>query len=128
MGTFTVPMLVGNLAKSSFVEVQASADTGSVHSYIPEDVLEGVDVLPTETRGFAFADERVVEIPFGYAVFVIEGMEVIAPVIFAAKGSRPLLGATTLEAAHLATDSVNERLTPVLPLGRFGNGNQNFPR
>ena len=128
MGTFTVPMLVGNLAKSSFVEVQALADTGSVHSYIPEDILEGVDVLPTETRGFAFADERVVEIPFGYAVFVIEGMEVIAPVIFAAKGSRPLLGATTLEAAHLATDSVNERLTPVLPLGRFGNGNQNFPR
>ena len=78
MGTFTVPMLVGNMAKSSFVEVQALADTGSVHSYIPEDILEGVDVLPTETRGFAFADERVVEIPFGYSVFVIEGMEVIA--------------------------------------------------
>ena len=128
MGTFTVPMLVGSLAKSSFVEVPALADTGSVHSYIPQDVLESVNVRPTETRAFAFADERVVDIPFGYAVFAIEGMEVIAPVIFAAEGSSPLLGATTLEAAHLATDSVNERLTPVLPFGRFGNGNQNSPR
>jgi len=121
-------MLVGNLEKSSFVEVQALADTGSVHSYIPQDVLESVNVRPTETRAFALADERVVDIPFGYAVFVIDGMEVIAPVIFAAEGSSALLGATTLEAAHLATDSVNERLTPVLPIGRFGNGNQNSPR
>ena len=128
MGTFSVSMLVGSLERSSFVEVQALADTGSVHSYIPQDVLESVNVRPTETRAFAFADERVVDIPFGYAVFVIEGMEVIAPVIFAAEGSSPLLGATTLEAAHLATDSVNERLTPVLPIGRFGNGNQNSPR
>ena len=128
MGTFSVSMLVGNLEKSSFVEVQALADTGSVHSYIPQDVLESVNVRPTETHAFAFADERVVDISFGYAMFVIEGMEVIAPVIFAAEGSSPLLGATTLEAAHLATDSVNERLTPVLPIGRFGNGNQNSPR
>ena len=90
MGTFSVSMLVGNLEKSSFVEAQALADTGSVHSYIPQDVLESVNVRPTE-RAFAFADERVVDIPFGYAVFVIEGMEVIAPVIFA-EGSSPLLG------------------------------------
>ena len=123
MGTFRVPLRVGDLAKTAFVEVEALADTGSVHSFIPEDLLESVNVRPTETRGFAFADDRVVHMPFGYATFILEGMEVIAPVIFAATGSSPLLGATTLEAAHLATDSVNERLTPVLPMGRFGNGN-----
>ena len=128
MGTFSVPLRVGDLAKTAFVEVEALADTGSVHSFIPEDVLNSIDVVPTETRGSAFADDRVVNMPFGYAMFVVEGMEVIAPVIFAAPGSSPLLGATTLEAAHLATDSVNERLTPVLPLGRFGNGNQNLLR
>ena len=123
MGTFSVSMRVGNLEKSAFSEVVALADTGSVHSFIPEDVLYGVNVRPTETRGFAFADDRVVDLPFGYATFVLEGVEVIAPVIFSAPGSSPLLGATTLEAAHLATDSVNERLTPVLPMARFGNGN-----
>ena len=123
MGTFSVSLRVGDLAKTAFVEVEALADTGSVHSFIPEDMLESVTVRPTETRGFAFADDRVVNMPFGYATFVVEGMEVIAPVIFSAPGSSPLLGATTLEAAHLATDSVNERLTPVLPMGRFGNGN-----
>ena len=128
MGTFSVPLRVGDLAKAAFAEVEALADTGSVHSFIPEDVLESVGVQPTETRGFAFPDDRVVNLPFGYATFVLEGMEVIAPVIFAESGSSPLLGATTLEAAHLATDSVNERLTPVLPLGRFGNGNRSASR
>ena len=124
MGTFSVSMRVGDLAKSSFAEVDALADTGSIHSYIPRDVLASVNVHPTETRAFAFADERVVEMQFGYAIFIIEGLEVIAPVIFAEEGSGPILGATTLEAAHLAADSVNERLTPVLPLGRLGNGSQ----
>ena len=124
MGTFSVPMRVGDLARTASIEVVALADTGSVHSFVPEDVLYSVGVQPTETRGFAFADDRVVNMPFGYATFALEGMEVIAPVIFAAAGSSPLLGATTLEAAHLATDSVNERLTPVLPIGRFGNGNR----
>ena len=123
MGTFSVPLRVGDLGKTAFLEVEALADTGSVHSFIPEDVLKSVNVQPTETRGFAFADERAVEMPFGYATFVVEGMEVLAPVIFAAPESSPLLGATTLEAAHLATDSVNECLIPVLPMARFGNGN-----
>ena len=126
MGTFSIRLTVGDLAKTAFAEVEALADTGSVHSFIPEDVLNSVGVQPTETRGFAFADDRVVQMPFGYATFILEGMEVIAPVIFAAPGSGALLGATTLEAAHLATDSVNERLTPVLPMGRFGNGNRSI--
>ena len=123
MGTFSVFLKVGDLTKTTFAEVEALADTGPVHSFIPEDVLGSVNVLPTETREFAFADDRAVSIPFGYATFVLEGMEVIAPVIFAPAGGSPLLGATTLEAAHLATDSVNERLNPVLPIAKFGNGN-----
>ena len=69
MGTFSVPLRVGDLAKTAFVEVEALADTGSVHSFMPEDVLNSIDVLPTETRGFAFADDRVVEMPFGYVNF-----------------------------------------------------------
>ena len=126
MGTFSVSMRVGNLSKTSFAEVEALADTGSIHSYIPRDILESVNVEPTETRAFAYADDRIVEMPFGYAMFMVEGLEVIAPVIFADEGTGPILGATTLEAAHLATDSVNERLTPVLPMGRFGNGNRSI--
>lgn len=128
MGTFTVPVEVGNLARSSFVEIEALVDTGSIHSYIPRDILDGANVQRSETRAFAFADERVVDIPFGYAVFVVQGMEVIAPVIFAAEGSGPILGATTLEAAHFAVDPINNRLIPILPVGRFGNGSQSAAR
>lgn len=122
MVAFTVPMRIGNLEKTSFADVRALADADSVHSYIPADILESVGLRPTETRAFAFADDGVVNLPFGYGVFVVAGMEVIAPVVFAAKGSRPLLGTTTLGAAHLVADWVNGRLTPIIPQGRSGNG------
>ena len=122
MVAFTVPMRIGNLEKTSFAEVRALADADSVHSYIPADILESVGLRPAETRDFAFADEGVVNLPFGYGVLVVAGREVIAPVVFAAKGSRPLLGNTTLGAAHLVADLVNGRLTPIIPPGRSGNG------
>lgn len=128
MGTFNVAMRVGDLSKTSLAEVEALADTGSIHSCIPQDILESVNVQPTETRSFAFADERVVDMPFGYVMFELSGLEVIAPVIFAEEGTGAILGATTLEAAHLIVDSVNERLTPVLPMGRFGNGDRSTSR
>ena len=128
MGKFNVSMRVGDLAKSSLAEVEALADTGSIQSYVPRDVLDEVNVLPIKTRPFALADERVVEMEFGCATFVLQSMEVIAPAIFAEEGSSPILGVTTLEAAHFATGSVNEGLTPVLPLGWFGNGSQSASR
>ena len=74
MGTFSVRLRVGDLAKTAFAEVEALADTGSVHSFIPEDVLEGVNVQSTETRAFAFADDRVVNMPFGYATSLRQGV------------------------------------------------------
>ena len=122
---FTVPIRIGNLEKTSFAEVLALADTDSLHSYIPEDILESVGLRPTETRAFALTEERdewIIDLPFGYGVFVVAGREVIVPVVFAANGSRPVLGMTTLEAAHLVADLVNGRLTPVIPPGRSGNG------
>ena len=121
MATFTVPIQVASLERAGFAELEALVDTGAVHSYIPWDVLHSVNAQPTEMREFAFADDRIVEIPFGYIRFIVEGLEIVAPVIFADAGTSPLLGATTLEAAHLAADPMNERLTPIIPPGRHGN-------
>ena len=101
MGTFSVSLRVGNLAGSTCVDIDALADAGSIHSYMPRDILEAVDVRPTETRSFCFADDRIDELPFGYARLIVDGLEVIAPVVFADRGAGPILGATTLEAAHL---------------------------
>ena len=115
-------MRIGNLEKTFFADVLALADADSLHSYIPEDILESVGLRPAETRAFTFDDEGGVNLPFGYGVLVVAGREVIAPVVFAAKGSRPLLGNTTLGAVHLVADLVNGRLTPIIPPGRFGNG------
>ena len=55
MATFTVPIQVASLERSGYAEVEALADTGAVHSYIPRDILYSVNAQPTETREFAFA-------------------------------------------------------------------------
>ncbi len=122
MGTFSVPIQVASLERSGFAEIEALVDTGAVHSYIPRDILYSVNAQPTEMREFVYADERVEEIPFGYIRFVVEGLEIVAPVIFADEGMAPLLGATTLEAGHFVVDPIHNRLTPIIPPGRSGNG------
>ena len=122
MSTFTVPIQVASLERAGFAELEALVDTGAIHSYIPLDVLYSVNAQPTEMREFAFADDRVVEIPFGYIRFVIEGLEIVAPVIFAEAGMDPLLGATTLEAGHFVVDPIHHRLSSIIPPGRSGNG------
>lgn len=122
MGLFSVTIQVGDLSGSRFATLEAMADTGSAHSFIPRRLLDEVGADPWEVRSFAFADERVSDIPFGYARFIVQGVEVIAPVIFADDEAEPLLGATTLEAAHLAVDPINRTLIPVLPMSRTGNG------
>ena len=122
MGIFSVTIQVGDLSGSRFATLEAMADTGAAHSFIPRSLLESVGLEPREMRPFAFADERVSDIPFGYASFIVQGVEVIAPVIFADDEMEPLLGATTLEAAHLAVDPINRTLIPVLPMSRTGNG------
>ena len=62
MGTFSVLMRVCDLSKVSFAEVEALADTDSIHSYIPRNVWENVGADPTETRSFACTDKGIVEL------------------------------------------------------------------
>lgn len=122
MPTFTVPIQLASLERAGFAALEAFVDTSAVHSYIPRDVLHSVNARPTEMREFAFADDRIVEIPFGYIRIIVKGLEIVAPVIFADEGMAPLLGATTLEAGHFVVDPLRHRLTPIIPPGRHGNG------
>ena len=125
MGTFTVPIEVGDLEGGNFAAMDALVDTGATYSLVPSDVLAELNVLSHETDCFSLADEGVVEYHLGYARLRFERREIIALVIFAPEGSTPLLGTTALEDTRLGVDPINERLisiTGLLEEATSGNG------
>ncbi len=113
MGAFSIPIEVGDISGTRFVQTEAMVDTGAVYTMLPENLLAGFTLISQETRQFTLADESVVEYPVGYLRLRFEGKEVIAIVISAPEGSMPLLGVTALENALLGVDPYNERLIPV---------------
>lgn len=116
MGTFSVPIQIGDLESRQYVDVEALVDTGATYTSVPEDTLAQLDIGVRETRSFELADDRLVEYPVGYANIRIDGHEIIALVVFAPRGTTPLLGATALETAGLAVDPIHRRLVPVTAL------------
>jgi len=113
MGTFTVPIQIGNLAGAQFAEVTALADTGSTYTTLSGSLLARLGVGQEGYRRFELADNSVVEYPIGYARLRLNGNETIALVVFAPEDTSPLIGATTLENLGLAVDPVHRRLIPV---------------
>ncbi|MDI6774527.1 MAG: hypothetical protein QME60_03910 [Verrucomicrobiota bacterium] len=91
-------------------------DTGALYSFVPEDLLQGIGVEPTATRGLVLADGRQDARLLGFCDFEIDGCEgrIPCPVIFAPKGSLLLLGATALENFGVEADPVHKKLKPIL--------------
>lgn len=113
MGTFTIPIQVGDLAGERFVSLEALVDTGATYTSIPESTLNQLGVEVRESRSFELADDRIVEYSVGYATIRLEEREIIVMVVFAPEDTAPLLGATALETASFAVDPVHQRLIPV---------------
>jgi clan AA aspartic protease len=113
MGTFSVPIQVGDVLGNRFVEMEALVDTGATYTSIPQDALRRLGIEIRDTYPFELADDRVVEYPVAYASIRLEQREVIALVVFAEEEVTPLLGATTLETARLAVDPVHRELISV---------------
>jgi clan AA aspartic protease len=113
LGTFSVPLEVGNLAGGSFVQIDALVDTGATYTVLGGDLLESLGVEPVDRRSFQLADERVVDYDVGEVRLRQEGSEYTVLVVFAPAGTSALLGATALEAFGLSVDPINKRLMPV---------------
>ena len=113
MGTFTVPIQIGDLAGRQFIDVTGLVDTGTTYATLPGSLLARLGVVQEGYRRFELADDRIVQYPVGHARIRLEGQELIVLVVFAPEDSDPLLGATVLELFSLAVDPVHQRLIPV---------------
>ncbi len=113
MGTFRVPIEVGNLAGGPFDRLDALVDTGASHTCWPRDRLERLGIVPQEQWPFVLADGREVAYDVAWARVRLAGRSGPTIVVFAEPDSEPLLGAFTLEGFLLAPDPVSQRLLPV---------------
>ena len=118
MSTFTVSLGIADRLRERYVTVDALVDTGATYTSLPASVLDDLGIEREQVRRFRLADSRVVEYPMGETRLRVEGRELTAPVIFAPENATPLVGMTTLEILGLGVDPIEEKLVPVIALGR----------
>ena len=116
MGTFRVPIEVGDPRGERWERIEALADTGASFTWVPADVLRRLGVAPEARWEFEIADGTVIERDVGETIVRVDGEERATTVVFGDPGSRALLGAYTMEGFRLAPDPVNRRLIRVRPL------------
>lgn len=113
MGTFTVPISVGDREGRQFVQLEALVDTGASDTVLPQEVLRQLDIRSIDRSTYRLADGRVIKYEIGEARIRIDGGERTALVVFGPESTTALLGATTLEVFHLSVDPVEQILRPV---------------
>ena len=93
-------------------------DTGATNSMAPADELEKLGVKPVGRMAYELADGTVREFPFGLVRIEFMGEITAGRVVFAGRGTEPLLGVTALESVGIMVDPANQTLKrlPAIPL------------
>lgn len=113
MGTFSVPIEIGNPEGTRFESIAALVDTGASYTSIPATDLRELDVPVRDQVTFILADGSRILRDVGRTWIRVDGKPEIALVVFGEEGAEPLLGAYTPQGLLLGVDSPNERLVPV---------------
>ena len=113
MGTFSVPIEIGDPQGRTFKRADALVDTGATLTTAPASMLRRIGVRPTRTNWFTLADGRRIELGIGETRVRVEGTEVTTLVLFGPEDAGVLLGSLALEALLLGVDPYNKRLIPV---------------
>ncbi len=112
MGLFNVDLTISNGADQESVTVSALVDTGSFFTALPDSVLRGIGLAPTEMAEFEMADGSVIRRGICEAVTSIGERSGTSVVAFADDNVEPVIGAFTLERLFLNVDSAAQVLVP----------------
>ena|SRR5437867_13087850 len=111
MSMFRVSVVARNIQDQSLTSlpVQALVDTGSELTWLPRDLLAGIQVTPVRKRNFRTATQQTVTRETGYAILSAEGFETVDEVVFAEPGDLALLGVRTIEGFGVTVDNIAHR-------------------
>ena len=113
---FKVKVRVTNPAdETRFFEEEFWVDTGALYSFVPEDRLKQIGLVPLRSRELVLADGRRDRRLMGEARLTVPELDetLTCPVVLAPKGSLYLLGATALENFGVDADTTAKRLRPI---------------
>ena len=112
MGTFTVPIAIGDQEGRRWTTLDAMVDTGASITSAPASVLRELGVEPITQERFRFGQGETRVMDVGQTWVRVEGRERVTLVLFNEEGTLPLLGALALEAAFMSVDPVAQKLVP----------------
>jgi len=106
MSMFRVNIVARNTKDESLIAppVEVLVDTGSELTWLPKELLAGINVSPLRKRSFSAATKQLVTRDTGYAIVSAEGFETVDEVVFAEPGDMTLLGVRTLEGFGVMVD------------------------
>ena len=113
MGTFSVPLEVGDQAGGRFETIEALADTSATYTVLPASTLGALGVQPHRSSAFELADGSQHEWQIGRTWVRLQGKQEMTLVVFGDDDVSPLLGAVTLEEFLLAPDPIRKELVSV---------------
>ncbi len=91
MGTFRVPVEIGDPAGQRWEAVEALVDTGASYTVVPSALLSRLGVRPARRWPFELADGREIERDIGYTMVRINGESGPTIVVFGPEGAEALL-------------------------------------
>ena len=113
MGTFSVPIEIGNPRGTRYQPVTALVDTGASYTVIPATILRDLGVTPHNRVAFIMADGSQILRDVGRTWIKIGEKSEITLTVFGNDDADALLGAYALQGLLLAVDTPNERLISV---------------
>ena len=91
-------------------------DTGSEYTWVAQERLAQLGVVPVRMDRFETADGRILERHVGFAMIHAGGRSAPSVVVFAQPGDMVLLGAHGLEGLNLRVDLGRKELVPAGPV------------
>ena len=99
--TTTVRRLAGG---GKGFDAEFLVDTGAVDCLATAKALRKVGIKPEGKNLYEFADDRPVELEYGFARISLMGEETVTPIIFGPEGSEPIVGVLALEGLGITID------------------------
>lgn len=94
-------------------EIEVLLDTGAIYSVLPRSSLEDMGIRPMGREEFTLADGTHKRYPVGEAFFEFGGKAGTSKVVFAPRGTTPLLGTLRLESLGLMVNPITRELAPM---------------
>lgn len=125
MSQFKVSVIARNTKEESLIgpPTEVLVDTGSELTWLPKDLLIGINITPMRKRSFTTATKQIVTREIGYAILSAEGFETVDEVVFAESSDMALFGVRTLEGFGVMVDDIAHRFvaTPTIVATNCGD-------